>query len=47
MQRTRDSALELAVRGLLLGMKSRYRIDRSPLLKLPWRANILFGAVKV
>jgi len=47
MQRTRDTAPELAVRRLLHSMGFRYRVDRSPLPKLRRRADIVFGAVKV
>lgn len=47
MQRTRDTAPEIAVRRLLHGMGFRYRVDRAPLPKLRRRADIVFGPAKV
>ncbi|KAB1648359.1 very short patch repair endonuclease [Pseudoclavibacter endophyticus] len=47
LQRTRDTAPELAVRRLLHAMGLRYRVDRAPLPKLRRRADIVFGPAKV
>ncbi|MUL49062.1 very short patch repair endonuclease [Mycobacterium sp. CBMA293] len=47
VQRTRDTAPEMAVRRLLHSMGFRYRVDRAPLSGLRRRADIVFGQVKV
>ncbi|MFC0674515.1 very short patch repair endonuclease [Brachybacterium hainanense] len=47
LQRTRDTAPELAVRRLLHAMGLRYRVDRAPLPNLRRRADIVFGPAKV
>lgn len=47
LQRTRDTAPELAVRRLLHAAGLRYRIDRAPLPGLRRRADIVFGPPKV
>jgi DNA mismatch endonuclease (patch repair protein) len=47
MQRTRDTAAEMAVRKALHAMGLRYRVDRSPLPGLRRRADIVFGPARV
>jgi DNA mismatch endonuclease (patch repair protein) len=47
LQRTRDTAPELAVRRLLHALGLRYRVDRTPLRGLRRRADIVFGPSKV
>lgn len=47
VQRTRDTAPELAVRRLLHGAGLRYRIDRAPVPGLRRRADIVFGPSRV
>ena len=47
MQRTRDTAPELAVRRLLHAMGLRYRVDRQPLPGLRRRADLVFGPARV
>lgn len=47
LQRTRDTAPELAVRRTLHSMGLRYRVDRAPLRCLRRRADIVFGPAKV
>jgi DNA mismatch endonuclease, patch repair protein len=47
MQRTRDTAPEIAVRKALHAMGLRYRVDRSPLPGLRRRADIVFGPARV
>ena len=47
LQRTRDTAPELAVRRLLHRMGLRYRVDRAPLPSLRRRADMVFGPAKV
>ncbi|HEY3718392.1 MAG TPA: very short patch repair endonuclease [Jatrophihabitantaceae bacterium] len=47
VQRTRDTAPEVAVRQLLHAMGLRYRVDRAPLKGLRRRADIVFGPAKV
>lgn len=47
IQRTRDTAPELAVRRRLHAMGLRYRVDRPPLRGLRRRADIVFGPAKV
>ncbi len=47
VQRTRDTAPELAVRRLLHAMGLRYRVDRQPLPGLRRRADLVFGPARV
>lgn len=47
MQRTRDTAPELAVRRYLHASGLRYRVDRPPLRGLRRRADIVFGPARV
>jgi DNA mismatch endonuclease (patch repair protein) len=47
MQRTRDTAPELAVRRLLHAAGLRYRVDRPPLPGLRRRADLVFGPARV
>ena len=47
LQRTRDTAPELAVRRLVHAMGLRYRVDRPPLPGLRRRADIMFGPARV
>lgn len=47
LQRTRDTAPELAVRRLLHAAGLRYRVDRSPLPGLRRRADIVFSPARV
>lgn len=47
MQRTRDTAPEVAVRKALHALGLRYRVDRAPLRGLRRRADIVFGAARV
>lgn len=47
LQRTRDTAPELAVRRLLHAMGLRYRVDRQPLPALRRRADLVFGSARV
>lgn len=47
MQRTRDTAPEVAVRRLLHAAGYRYRVDRPPLPGLRRRADIVFGPAKI
>lgn len=47
MQRTRDTAPELALRRLLHARGLRYRVDREPLPGLRRRADIVFGPARV
>src|SRR5579875_2994608 len=47
LQRTRDTAPELAIRRLLHARGLRYRVDVSPLPGLRRRADIVFGPAKV
>lgn len=47
VQRTRDTAPEVAVRQLLHAMGMRYRIDRAPLKGMRRRADIVFGPARV
>jgi DNA mismatch endonuclease, patch repair protein len=47
VQRTRDTAPELAVRRLLHAQGLRYRVDRPPVKGLRRRADIVFGPAKV
>lgn len=47
LQRTRDTAPELAVRQLLHAAGLRYRVDRPPLPGLRRRADIVFGPARV
>lgn len=47
LQRTRDTAPELAVRRILHARGLRYRVDRPPLKGLRRRADIVFGPAKV
>jgi DNA mismatch endonuclease (patch repair protein) len=47
VQRTRDTAPEIAVRQILHAMGLRYRVDRAPLKGLRRRADIVFGPAKV
>jgi len=47
LQRTRDTAPELAIRSLLHARGLRYRVDASPLPGLRRRADIVFGPAKV
>lgn len=47
LQRTRDTAPELAVRRLLHAMGLRYRVDRQPLPGLRRRADLVFGPARV
>ena len=47
VQRTRDTAPEMALRSSLHSMGLRYRVDRAPLPGLRRRADIVFGPAKV
>jgi len=47
LQRTRDTAPELAVRRLLHAIGLRYRVDRRPLPALRRRADVVFGPARV
>jgi DNA mismatch endonuclease, patch repair protein len=47
VQRTRDTAPEMAVRRLLHAAGLRYRVDRAPLKGVRRRADIVFGPAKV
>ncbi|MGD8202145.1 very short patch repair endonuclease [Ornithinimicrobium sp. W1679] len=47
VQRTRDTAPEMALRRALHSMGLRYRVDRAPLPGLRRRADIVFGPAKV
>src|SRR4051794_15261829 len=47
LQRTRDTAPELAVRRNLHAMGLRYRVDCQPLQTLRRRADIVFGPARV
>ncbi|XVX21468.1 very short patch repair endonuclease [Actinomycetota bacterium] len=47
LQRTRDTAPEMALRRLLHSRGLRYRVDREPLPGLRRRADIVFGPCKV
>lgn len=47
LQRTRDTAPEMALRRILHSMGLRYRVDRAPLPGLRRRADIVFGPAKV
>ncbi|ADP84920.1 very short patch repair endonuclease [Pseudofrankia inefficax] len=47
LQRTRDTAPELALRRRLHGMGLRYRVDVQPLRDLRRRADLVFGPSKV
>lgn len=47
VQRTRDTAPELAIRRLLHAQGLRYRVDEAPLPGLRRRADIVFGPAKV
>lgn len=47
LQRTRDTAPELAVRRVLHAMGLRYRVDRQPLRGLRRRADLVFGPTRV
>ncbi len=47
LQRTRDTAPELAVRRILHSMGLRYRVDSQPLQDLRRRADVVFGPTKV
>ncbi|WP_277209179.1 very short patch repair endonuclease [Isoptericola croceus] len=47
LQRTRDTAPELAVRRVLHSLGLRYRVDRAPLPGLRRRADIVFGPARV
>lgn len=47
LQRTRDTAPELALRRLLHTLGLRYRVDRAPLPRLRRRADIVFGPSRV
>lgn len=47
IQRTRDTAPELALRRLLHAQGLRYRVDRAPLRGLRRRADIVFGPARV
>ncbi|NYI66114.1 DNA mismatch endonuclease (patch repair protein) [Spelaeicoccus albus] len=47
LQRTRDTAPEMALRRILHSMGLRYRVDRSPLRGWRRRADIVFGPAKV
>ncbi|MGH3866778.1 MAG: very short patch repair endonuclease [Pseudonocardiaceae bacterium] len=47
LQRTRDTAPELALRRLLHARGLRYRVDRAPLPGLRRRADIVFGPARV
>lgn len=46
-QRSRDTAAELAIRRILHKAGMRYRVDRSPILGLRRRADMVFSAVRV
>lgn len=47
LQRTRDTAPEMAVRRRLHAMGLRYRVDHPPLSGLRRRADIVFGPTRV
>ena len=47
LQRTRDTAPEMAVRRLLHRRGLRYRVDRPPLPGLRRRADLVFGPSRV
>jgi DNA mismatch endonuclease (patch repair protein) len=47
LQRTRDTAPEMAVRRILHSIGLRYRVDRAPLPGLRRRADIVFGPAKL
>ena len=47
LQRTRDTAPEVAVRRLLHADGLRYRVDRSPLPGLRRRADLVFSSARV
>lgn len=47
VQRTRDTAPEVAVRRILHAMGLRYRVDRAPLAQVRRRADIVFGPARV
>ncbi|WP_346007511.1 hypothetical protein [Janibacter terrae] len=47
VQRTRDTAPEMALRSSLHSMGLRYRVDRAPLPGLRRRADIVFGPARV
>lgn len=47
VQRTRDTAPELALRRVLHAQGLRYRVDRAPLPNLRRRADIVFGPARV
>ncbi len=47
VQRTRDTAPEMAVRRLLHSAGFRYRVDRAPLEGMRRRADIVFGPARV
>jgi DNA mismatch endonuclease, patch repair protein len=47
LQRTRDTAPELALRRLLHAAGLRYRVDRAPLPGVRRRADIIFGPARV
>lgn len=47
LQRTRDTAPELALRQALHALGLRYRVDRAPILGSPRRADIVFTRQRV
>lgn len=47
VQRTRDTAPELAVRRVLHREGLRYRVDRAPLPGMRRRADVVFGPARV
>lgn len=47
LQRTRDTAPEIALRRILHAAGLRYRVDRAPLPGLRRRADLVFGPAKV
>jgi len=47
LQRTRDTAPEVALRRLLHADGLRYRVDRSPLRGVRRRADLVFGPARV
>ena len=47
LQRTRDTAPELALRQALHALGLRYRVDRAPIPGSPRRADIVFAGARV